>query len=131
MNARKQLGIWMDHSNAILMDASSDAILTTNIESDFTDFERRKSLKKGEYAMHSTEQHDRHAYYQKLSEAIKNYDRVVLFGPTSAKEELLNLLKADRHFEKKQIDVKNADQMTKNQLNAFVKNHFKQMLEHQ
>ena len=57
-------------------------------------------------------------------DAIKNYDEVLIFGPTHAKEELVNLLKADRHFENIKIDVKHADKMTENQQHAFVKDYF-------
>jgi hypothetical protein len=59
-----------------------------------------------------------------LSLIIKDFDEVVLFGPTSAKTELFNLLRKDRNFGKIKIEVKNADKLTENQLSAFVKEHF-------
>ena len=55
---------------------------------------------------------------------VKNYDEVILFGPTDAKVELFNILKADQHFDKIKIDIKQADKMTENQQHAFVKDHF-------
>lgn len=78
--------------------------------------------------MHNDEQQKQHAYYDKLGDVIKNYDRVVLFGPTSAKEELFNRIKKDRAFEKIKIEIKHADKMTDNQQHAFVKNYFKHVL---
>jgi stalled ribosome rescue protein Dom34 len=42
--------------------------------------------------MHQKEQHEQSDYYKKIGEAIKNYQEVLLFGPTNAKTELLNLL---------------------------------------
>ena len=48
----------------------------------------------------------------------------MLFGPTNAKTELLNLLKADHHFDKINIETKQADKMTENQQHAFVREYF-------
>ncbi len=55
---------------------------------------------------------------------IKDYDEVLLFGPTDAKTELFNILKENRQFEKIKIEVKPADNMTENQEEAFVKEYF-------
>lgn len=120
----KHLGIWMDHASANLMDISSGSIVTTTIESDFTPLERKDKLNKGEYMMHNVEKQNNHAYYEKLGEVIKNYDKVVVFGPTHAKDELANVLKADHHFDKVKIEVMDADKMTENQQHSFVKNYF-------
>ncbi len=125
MKTTKHLGIWMDHSVAHLMDATSEPIVSKKIESEFTHQERERTLEKGEHMMHNAEQQKQHAYYKKLGDAIKNYDQVVVFGPTKAKDELMNILKADRHFENIKIEVKHADKMTENQQHAFVKDHFK------
>ena len=124
MKTKKHLGIWMDHASANLMDASNGTIATNTITSEFTPQERQRTLNKGEYMMHNTEQQEQHAYYEKIGNAIKNYDEVLLFGPTKAKEELLNMLKSDRHFEKIKFEVKHADKMTENQQHAFVKDYF-------
>jgi hypothetical protein len=56
---------------------------------------------------------------------IKDYDEVILFGPTDAKNELLNLLKNDHHFEKIRFTVKTSDNMTENQRHAYVIEYFK------
>jgi nitrogenase subunit NifH len=125
MKTTKHLGIWMDHSSAHLMDATSEPIVSKKIESEFTRQEKERTLDKGEHMMHNAEQQKQHAYYKKLGDAIKNYDQVVVFGPTKAKDELMNILKADRHFENIKIEVKHADKMTENQQHAFVKDYFK------
>ena len=75
--------------------------------------------------MHIKEQHLQSSFYKKLSDIIKNYQEIVLFGPTDAKNELLNLLKADHLFENIKIEVKHADKMTKNNMHTFVKEYFK------
>ncbi len=119
------LGIWMDHSNAHLMEFSPETIETTTIESPFTNQEKEQSLNKSEHVMHNKEQHMQKEYYKKLGDVIKNYSSVVLFGPTLAKVELYNILIEDHHFSKIKIEVKQTNKMSDNQQHAFVKEHFK------
>ncbi|MGP8215239.1 MAG: hypothetical protein ACLQQ4_06730 [Bacteroidia bacterium] len=120
------LGIWMDHSNAHLMEFTLDPIETKTIKSEFTHRQKEHSLGKSENLIHNKEQHEQSEYYKKLGEVIKDYEDVVLFGPTEAKVELLNTLRADHHFEKIKIETRQTDKMTENQQYAFVKNYFTQ-----
>ena len=120
MITKKNLGIWMDHSSANLMEFNNEPVETKTIESKFTNEVKAHIMNNGESHMHNKEQHQQSEYYKKLGEAIRNYDRVILFGPTDAKLELLNILKADHHFDKINIDIKQADKMTENQQHAFV-----------
>ena len=124
MKTAKSLGIWMDHSNARLIEFTTDPMVATLIESAFTSEEKGASLEKSENVMHNKEQHQQSEYYKKLGESIRNYDHVLLFGPTDAKLELLNILKADSHFAKIKIEALQADKMTENQEHAFVMEHF-------
>ena len=74
--------------------------------------------------MHNREQQKQSEYYKTLGETIKNFDEVMLFGPTDAKAELLNILKADNRFSKIKFESLQADKMTENQEQAYVKAHF-------
>jgi hypothetical protein len=74
--------------------------------------------------MHVKQQHLQSSYYKKLSDAIRNYHEVLLFGPTDAKTELLNLLKTDHLFEDIKIEIKHSDKMTEHEMHAFVKEYF-------
>jgi len=94
MVTTRHLGIWMDHSTAHLIELEAETGITQTIESDFTHQEKEKSLSKSENVMHNKEQHSHTDYYRKLGEVIKNYDEVLLFGPTEAKAELFNILVA-------------------------------------
>ena len=124
MTTTKNLGIWMDHSNAHLMEFTTDPVETNTIASTFTHEGRKDSLDKSEHVMHNKEQHEQSAYYEKLGEVIKNYEAVILFGPTDAKVELFNILRSDHLFEKIKIGVKQTDKMTENQQHAFVRAYF-------
>ncbi len=119
----KRLGIWMDHSNAHLMEFSTH-IVTKIISSEFSSAIKEQTLSKSEHVMHNKEQHQQSAYYKKLGEEIRNYEEVILFGPTRAKVELLNLLRSNHRFENIKIEVKQTDNLTENQQHAFVREYF-------
>jgi hypothetical protein len=123
MIAEKKLGIWMDHANAHLMEYVNP-IVTKIITSKFTHEEKEKTLHNGESMMHHKEQQQQSEYYKLLGETIKDYDDVLLFGPTNAKVELLNILEADSGFSKIKIETRQADKMTENQEHAFVRDYF-------
>ncbi|HMG82637.1 MAG TPA: hypothetical protein VK559_06355 [Ferruginibacter sp.] len=124
MTTDRSLGIWMDHSSAHLIELTSAPLATIIVESKFTHNQKEESLSKSEKTMHNKQNHEQGEYYKKLGTAIKNYDDVLLFGPTEAKTELLNVLRADNTFSKIKIEVKQSDWMTVNQEHAFVRDYF-------
>ncbi len=123
MTTKKKLGIWMDHANAHLTEYA-DTMVTKIVTSGSTHEEKEKTLKKSESMMHNKDQHQESEYYKEISECIKNYDEVLLFGPTDAKVELLNILEKDFSFSKIKFEVRQTDKMTANQEHAFVRDHF-------
>lgn len=125
MKKHKQLGIWMDHSHAFLIEITDESIEEKSIISEFSHQQKDDNLNRSEKIMHSKEQHQQAGYYKKLGDAIKNYQEVILFGPTDAKNELLNLLRADHLFENIKIEVKHSDKMMEYQRYAFVREYFK------
>jgi len=119
----KQMGIWMDHSNAILMELTNETIVTHSIISESSRPENEHGAIMQGKPLQNKEQ--RISYFKKLSDSIRKYQEVVLFGPTDAKNELLNLLKTDHLFENIKIEAKNSDKMTDNQMHAFIREYFK------
>ena len=124
MKKENCIGIWMDHSTANLMEFTIDPIETKTIVSPFSHQAREDGLVKSESLMHNKEQHGQKEFYNHLEEIIRDYTNVLLFGPTDAKTELFNIIRADHRFADIKIDVLNADKMTENQQHAFVKKHF-------
>ncbi len=123
METNKNLGIWMDHSVANLIDLNAPKNNHT-ISSKFTYNTKVEALSKSEDLMHNKEQQMHEAYYKEIADEILKYDNVLLFGPTNAKTELHNYLNKDLHFKDIKIDIKSTDKMTDNEQNAFVKKHF-------
>jgi hypothetical protein len=124
MMANKSLGVWMDHSRANLIEFHGDLLASRTIESKFTPEVMQTAWLKSEHSMHQKEQRMDAAYYKKICDTIENFDDVLLFGPTEAKQELFNYLRADKRFDRVRVAVVHADKMTEQQQHAFVKNHF-------
>ncbi|CAM3606253.1 hypothetical protein FLGE108171_05560 [Flavobacterium gelidilacus] len=122
METKNNLGIWMDHSTAQLIDSSSNS--NHSINSEFTFDTKEEALNKSESLMHNKRQQMHKAYFKEISDQILKYNHVLLFGPTNAKVELHNYLNKDSHFKNIKIDAQPADKMTDKEKNAFVKNHF-------
>lgn len=123
MEMQKNLGIWMDHSTANLVDLDSKKNSHT-ISSEFTSNTKEEALNKSESLMHNKRQQMHEAFYKGISDEILKYDHVLLFGPTNAKSELHNLLNKNFNFRDIKIDVESADKMTDNEKGAFVRNYF-------
>jgi len=124
MNNIKQLGIWMDHSNAYLMELTND-IIVNRIVSELTNDETEFNFYKGEKLLNKKARHLQLSFYKKIGDIIKKYQDVLLFGPTDAKNELLNLIKTDHLFGDIKIEVRNSDKMTEEQMQTFVRDYFK------
>lgn len=123
MKAQKQLGIWMDHANANLIDLESKKSCRVII-SEFTPEVKDEAIQKSEHTMNNKEEQMNEAFYKEISQEILKYDNVLIFGPTNAKLELNNYLKTDLQFKSIKIDIESADKMTDNQQVAFVKDYF-------
>lgn len=125
MKNTKKAGIWMDHSRAFIMELVGDSIFESNVASEFTHEEEEISWNKSEKMMHNKEQHQLASYYKKLTEIMRNFDEILLFGPTSAKDELLNILNENHLFDAIKIEVRSSDKMTGIEMHKLVKEYFK------
>ena len=123
MKSKKQLGIWMDHSTAILFESNVNSTENKIIVAQVGEQDEALNTR-DETLIQNKEQNELSGFFNRLSEVIINYDEVLLFGPTNAKTELVNILKSDHHFDEIKIEVKPADKMTENQQHAFVNEHF-------
>jgi len=125
MNKEKQLGICMDHSNAILIKISDGSILSQNIESESESKPKAVKVNVDTHEILGKERHQlQSAYFKKISNIILNYGDVLLFGPTDAKRELFNLINEDPHFENIKIKLRTTDKMNDRQMQNFVTEFF-------
>ena len=116
----KQLGIFMDHSSAHLIEMGNGTVATSMVHSEFG--HQDKGL--DEKLVHNKEQHQQGEYYRALGDKIRGFKEVLLFGPTTAKNELHNLLKKDHLFADIDVQVADTDKLQGHEQEAFVKAHF-------
>jgi hypothetical protein len=109
MHNIKQLGIYMDHAHAFLMELENGMILSRNILSGCIETENKQLQA---------------AYYNEISDIIRHYQQVVLFGPTDAKNELHNLLTDNHLFSNILIKLVDTDKLTDADMHKFVKEYF-------
>ncbi|WP_199120262.1 hypothetical protein [Pedobacter sp. ASV28] len=125
MDKTTKLGIFMDHATANLISFPADNSTDKTIHCSFTHEAKEEALQRGESIMHTKEQGEKADYYRKLADTIRNYDEVLLFGPTEAKTELYDTFKHNHLFTGTKLEIMQADKMTANQQRAFVKEFFK------
>ena len=120
MKKIKQLAVWMDHSNALLMEYNNHTIESADMK-----IKKADDKDAHEIEVHSKEeQHNQSVFFKEISEIIRHYDDVLLFGPTDAKNELVNLLKENHLFENIKIELRNTDKLTENQIHAYAHEYF-------
>lgn len=132
----KKIGIWMDHAQAKLINPDDIDLSIRELASTLNPRERiagetADGIKLGgfrssnnEFAKHEKEQNATHAYYKKLAVELLPYDMILIFGPTTARQEFYNYLKEEHNFSNKVITTVDGNYNTDNQLKAFVKKSF-------
>ena len=133
---KKRVGVWLDHSKAHFIDLSQGpAIVETAFSSKESEVRYQGETGNGtllgnnratnsESHAHNRAQEIMQEYYHVLTDRLKNYDDILLFGAGGAKDELYNKLSTDKHFADKNIRVETADKLTENQMVARVKTYF-------
>ena len=127
MKTSKKLGIYIDYTNAFLMELINKMIVSRQIKFEYT--EKEQKIKDDEPLFSISEALEKHlksAYLVEISDIISNYNQVVLFGPNETKNELFNLLKFDHDFDHIKIENVNTDVMNEIQTHDFVKEYYKQ-----
>nr|WP_198999473.1 hypothetical protein [Flavobacterium sp. ASV13] len=98
MKTINQLGIYLDHASANLIDFTDNDKDTQTVISEFDIQDKHETLQRSESEMHHKEQDKQRAYFKKIATLAIGYNEIVLFGPTTAKNELLHFLQRDSKF---------------------------------
>jgi hypothetical protein len=117
--------IYMDHYTAIIFDFNNDStsILKT-ISSEMNHFVKEEILQKGESHWHNKEQDLQLVFYKRIIDEVELCDELFLFGPTTAKTELLHLIQKQAKFDALKITTKDIDNITENQKIELVNTTF-------
>jgi hypothetical protein len=125
MDLETFIAVYLDHASACIMQFVNNTIDTETVTSDFNYHAKKKALHKGENTMHHKEQQLRLSYLNTIKDKLKNSKHILLFGATTAKAELLTILKGDAHFNTVKIVTNQTDKMNESQQHIFLKNYTK------
>ena len=128
MKVKKRLGIWMDHATACWMEYAVDSFKVNTINAEKVTMINQQSLLQSESALHNKEKQSLQSYYKSLIEIIREYDEVVIYGPSSAKTELYNLIRADHRYDAIKIETKSANKMSYKEQHDFITAYFSKLL---
>ena len=132
----KQTGIWLDKEKAIIINLMEGKHSIKRLRSEITTRERfpGESKKFGRFGNQflSMESKKRNMVKNQANEYLKNIiheiryvDKLVLFGPAEMKTQLEKAILKNSIISKKLVAVEPADNMTENQLVAWVKEYYK------
>jgi hypothetical protein len=127
---KKQIGLWIDHREAILVTLGEHGEDTKRIESGMEKHVRFSGgSASGDRA--GENQRDRrftnhlNRYYDEVISYLRDAESLLLFGPGEAKGELKTRL-ASKGFGGRIVEVETEDKMTERQIAAKVRQHFHQ-----
>lgn len=86
MKQRKNLGIWMDHTNAHLIEYTSEGVQNQKLNNDLSHQDMQAHLQQAKHTAHNKEQQQQANFYNKMADVMEQYHHVLLFGPTDAKK---------------------------------------------
>ncbi|MFA6174646.1 MAG: hypothetical protein WC701_13325 [Kiritimatiellales bacterium] len=132
----KQIGIWVDHKEAILVSVKDGVTSIRRMESEVgTRFSPSGGWKAAgtsvaqsvvkEQTEDERRKHHLHAYYQELIKAVSAADEVFIFGPGAAKQELAKEIENIKGSHVRIAAVEACDKMTEPQIAAKAKSFFK------
>lgn len=134
----KQTGIWIDKSKALIVNLIGDKSEIEEINSEIEtkvrfEGETKQFGKFGGQFLSNQEKKEHREIEQKkkflnhLLKQIQASDQIVVLGPAEMKNELKKLILNDPDFKDKLRGIESVDNMTNNQLVAWVKNYFEPM----
>jgi hypothetical protein len=124
MKTNRKLGIYMDHSMANFIEYNLELTDIKTINLDLNHQDKEAVLLKGEVHLHNKEQHKQHQFYNTIKAEILKFNTILLFGSTTAKNELFNILSDDNHFTNIKVHIENTDKMDNTHQLKFVNDYF-------
>ncbi len=136
----KKIGLWLDHVVAHFIEIEDGEEHFETMYSGKESLLRIKGesgngIKMGNYRSsnneHQVQMRENEIisdYYKNIAKRLLNFDEIFILGASTAKNELYNLLRTNKHFDGKLIQTESSDQITKNQMIARVRAFFKMEL---
>lgn len=124
-------GVWIDHVHAYIVHANElDVVGVIKLDSGVEPHhhsgeeggEHHTMSDQGSYNKRQANQ--MHAFSKEIMTHLKDASEIVVFGPSTAKHDLKNAIEANKSLAPALTGVETSDDMTENQLAAYVKKHF-------
>jgi hypothetical protein len=129
MSMKRQVGLWIDHRETLVVSLTDQREETTRIESGMEKHVRFSGGNRSEEGS-ADDQRDRqftshlNRYYDDVISHIRDAESILLFGPGEAKVELEKRL-ASKGLGGRIVGVETVDKMTAPQIAAKVRQHFR------
>jgi len=132
---KKYTGIWVDHKKAFMVLITGEEETCTIIESNVEGHIRlsggsRSSTPYGpqdvssERKIDERRKHQLKRYYEEIIRSIKDAQKILIFGPGEAKNELRKEMEKKKKLSGKIVGIEPADKMTEKEIRAKVKYFF-------
>lgn len=124
----RSIGIWMDHTEARLLEPGQTAASIRVVPSPVTGRERvegevANGTRLGGYRStnneahrHNRQQNEIRSFYRNLSDELVSYERILLCGPASACREFHNFLQKEKRFSGRHITTLPEDYLSDSEL---------------
>lgn len=133
---KKNIGIWIDSKQAFVIKLSNDKHTIKTIESNIEFRERVEGESKkygrfgGQYITYEKNRENKmllqtNEFIKNLLKELSNCDSFVIFGPSKMKKILKKEINNNMLLAPKLLGVYKSEQLTENQMVAWVKNYYK------
>jgi hypothetical protein len=109
---KHEIGVCLDEDVAYLLEEKHDENLITIIHADEDPYQKKTRTK-----------HKRQAFFKKIFELIRDFDKVSLCGPATLKSEIKKLFK-DNSVREVQIKESDSEEVTESQKLDFINHYF-------
>jgi stalled ribosome rescue protein Dom34 len=126
---KKEVGLWIDHREAILVTITAEGEATTRIYSDIEVDAQYSGSSRSSGSQNAENMQDRKytnnlgRYYDAIIGYIRDADSIQIFGPGEAKGELVKRLKS-KNLRKRIVSIETTDKLTDPQIAARVRQQF-------
>lgn len=101
-----ELGIWMDHCVAYLIEFTTKPFAIQKIVREFPIEEKNENPSKKKESISRNKKSNLNRSYNEIGQSKIKYNKVALFGPTDAKIDFFDFLFEDEQFWKLKIEIK-------------------------
>lgn len=127
MELKEKLGIWMDHAEAHLVAFSIDKNDIRIIRCDHESMDN-SAERHSEKQANNKKRNIQDAFYKKIWSQVRDYEELLLFGPTDAKTEFFNQIRTSHANDGVKISLRNTGKMSHDEMRDFVYKHFKPIM---